>query len=47
LNSRYSKPWYFEKFSEAFAVLLESTESYQDVLGEVYQTFAYPNPGTG
>jgi hypothetical protein len=48
LNSRFPKHWYFEQFSEAFGILVAaSSEEYQDILGEVYQTFANPNPGAG
>jgi hypothetical protein len=65
MRERYARPDIWEKFTEAFSILLDSTgsqlqevgggvglvqkdrPSYQDVLGDVYMQYAYPNPGTG
>lgn len=46
LKARYGKHG-MEAFQQAFAVLLDSTEEYQDLLGQVYMDFAYANTHTG
>ncbi len=48
MRARYHRPEYFEAFSKAFALLLDSTEhGYMDVLGEVFMNFTHPNPRLG
>jgi type I restriction-modification system DNA methylase subunit len=47
VRERYQKREAFEHFSRAFGTLLASTDEIRDVLGQVYMTFAYPNPGSG
>jgi hypothetical protein len=48
MRTRYHRPEYFEAFSKAFALLLDSTEhGYMDVIGEVFMNFTHPNPHTG
>lgn len=47
MRARY-RPQDFERFSEAFGILLDDTSAgYMDVIGQVYMDFANPNPGNG
>jgi type I restriction-modification system DNA methylase subunit len=47
LRDRYKTPWYWEKFQKATALLLDSTEDYNDTVGEIYMEFGYPSKGSG
>jgi hypothetical protein len=45
-HNRYS-PSCIEQFAQAFAALMESTEEWQDTIGNVYMEFGYPSKGGG
>ena len=47
LHARYSHRDYWANFSAAFAALLESTDEWQDVIGQVYMDFGIPNKYSG
>jgi len=54
VRSRYeNKAWVFERFSEAFGLLLNATHlpdgtpSYQDVVGSMYMSWGYPSSSIG
>ena len=49
LRKRYPRREHFERFSQALAVLLESVtpDDPQDILGDIYMTYGYPNTWAG
>jgi 2-polyprenyl-3-methyl-5-hydroxy-6-metoxy-1,4-benzoquinol methylase len=47
LNVRYNRPYCWEHFSKAFAVLLESADIFDDTIGRVYMDWGIPNKYTG
>jgi type I restriction-modification system DNA methylase subunit len=46
-QSRYHRPYCWERFHKAFAILLNSTWQFDDTLGQVYMEFGMPNKNTG
>jgi type I restriction-modification system DNA methylase subunit len=46
-QSRYAKPYCWEHFSKAFAILLNSADEYNDTIGEVYMEWGIPNKHMG
>lgn len=47
LNVRYNRPYCWERFSKAFAILLESAWQFDDTIGQVYMEWGIPNKYTG
>jgi len=54
MRSRYeNKPWVFERFSEAFGLLLsaayqpDGTPTYHDLIGSMYMSWGYPSSSAG
>lgn len=47
LRDRYKSASDWDHLTKAFAILLESTEAYQDTVGEIYMEFGYPSKGSG
>jgi type I restriction-modification system DNA methylase subunit len=47
LRGKYKRPEYFDWFSQAFAELLNSTDTYQDVVGDVYMEMNISNKRVG
>lgn len=47
MRDKYKKPDIWDKFTEAFVYLMESVETWRDVLGEVYMASYIHNKHTG
>jgi len=47
MRDKYKRPEIWDKFTEAFVYLMDSTETWRDVLGEVYMASYISNKHTG
>jgi len=47
IGKKYRKPEYMQVFSKAFGLLVESTSTWTDTIGDVYMEFGIPNKYTG
>lgn len=47
LRERYDNPVYWEHLAKAFAILMNSTDEYYDVVGDIYMNFGNPNKRSG
>ncbi len=47
LREKYQGKQYWDRFANAFAELLESSDEYHDTIGDVYMEFGYPSKQGG